>query len=403
MHHRDIRERVAVGGRHSGNAAANGALHALRTLKNGGVTAMLWQQGGQADLSRVIQSIHDCALNPQEWWTTLPVIAALTQSTAAVLSICGEGIFYCGHELEHVRLYEEYFTKFNPSAQPPRQDEGCPQRLADDGVKFLDGPAKSFRYTGLGDALGVIVKSGRRVLVMMVNRLESQAAYSISEINLFRLLGPHLQQTLKIANAIDQQTERSAAFEATLNALSAGVYLTNRQSQIIYMNFAAKRQVSSGTVLCVANNRLSPTSAHSRTAFDHAMATVHTEVASGSATSIAVPLHEIGGRGLLALVVAINPLKRQTPHVRVGATCAVFVKDPQIAPPLALEAFARLHSLTPGQLRVLIGVVEGRQLQEVANMLGIELATVKSHLHTIFDKTGTSRQADLIRLLLIST
>jgi DNA-binding CsgD family transcriptional regulator len=233
---------------------------------------------------------------------------------------------------------------------------------------------------------------------MIVNRLESQPVYNISDIRLFRLLGPHLCQTLKIAEAIRQETERSAALEATLDLMAAGVYLTNRQSQVIYMNSIAKRQVSSGMILGVVNNRLSPTSAQSRAALERAIALVHAD-RPGPAMSIAVPLQETGRRGLLAIVSPIDCLKRRNQQMPPGASCAVFVKDPRIAQPFAGEAFARLYDLTPGQLRVLVEVVEGQSLKEVAERLGIELATVKSHLHIIFEKTGTSRQADLIRLL----
>jgi DNA-binding CsgD family transcriptional regulator len=40
---------------------------------------------------------------------------------------------------------------------------------------------------------------------------------------------------------------------------------------------------------------------------------------------------------------------------------------------------------------------------EVAEMLGISEPTVRTHLKRIFSKTGTSRQADLLRLLQNST
>jgi hypothetical protein len=36
---------------------------------------------------------------------------------------------------------------------------------------------------------------------------------------------------------------------------------------------------------------------------------------------------------------------------------------------------------------------------EVAEVLGISQATVKAHLHRVFEKTGTERQADLVKLV----
>jgi DNA-binding CsgD family transcriptional regulator len=83
--------------------------------------------------------------------------------------------------------------------------------------------------------------------------------------------------------------------------------------------------------------------------------------------------------------------------------CAVFVQDPRIAPSVPREAFAKLFGLTPAELEVLSTLAAGRAPQEVADLLGVALSTVKSHLHKIFEKTGTLRQADLVRLLMGSS
>ena len=50
------------------------------------------------------------------------------------------------------------------------------------------------------------------------------------------------RQAVAISDALDLTILRSKAFEATLNALTSGVYLTDRHSRIIYMNDAAKRK-----------------------------------------------------------------------------------------------------------------------------------------------------------------
>jgi DNA-binding CsgD family transcriptional regulator len=50
-------------------------------------------------------------------------------------------------------------------------------------------------------------------------------------------------------------------------------------------------------------------------------------------------------------------------------------------------------------LRVLLAIARGVSANEAADMLGISEATVRTHLQRMFSKTGTSRQADLLRLL----
>ena len=107
-----------------------------------------------------------------------------------------------------------------------------------------------------------------------------------------------------------------------------------------------------------------------------------------------------GGLGFIATALTLNRDQRQrlaTPFVPV---CAVFVQNPLIAPSVPSEAFAKLFGLTPAELDVLSTLAAGRAPQEVADQLDIALSTVKSHLHKIFEKTGTLRQPDLVRLLM---
>jgi DNA-binding CsgD family transcriptional regulator len=67
--------------------------------------------------------------------------------------------------------------------------------------------------------------------------------------------------------------------------------------------------------------------------------------------------------------------------------------------PSAPDAIARHFKLTPGELRVLLAVVRVGGVAGTAAALGIREATVKTHLHRVFGKTGTSRQVELVRLV----
>ena len=81
----------------------------------------------------------------------------------------------------------------------------------------------------------------------------------------------------------------------------------------------------------------------------------------------------------------------------------MFTQDPVQAPLMPGEAFARLHRLTGGELRVLLALAQGLSGLEAAAMLGIGEPTVRTHLQRIFSKTGTSGQAGLLSLFRNST
>lgn len=84
------------------------------------------------------------------------------------------------------------------------------------------------------------------------------------------------------------------------------------------------------------------------------------------------------------------------------ATTAVFVSDPEqrVGPPV--EVLCQLHGLTPAEARVTAELLQGRSVEEAAGALSIARNTALTHLKRVFAKTNTSRQGDLISLLLSS-
>jgi DNA-binding CsgD family transcriptional regulator len=58
--------------------------------------------------------------------------------------------------------------------------------------------------------------------------------------------------------------------------------------------------------------------------------------------------------------------------------------------------------LTRAEAAVAVEILEADGLQAVVDRLGVSLATARTPLAHVFDKTGTRRQAELVRLLLQS-
>ena len=76
---------------------------------------------------------------------------------------------------------------------------------------------------------------------------------------------------------------------------------------------------------------------------------------------------------------------------------AVFVVDPSAELGAQIRRFAAKFSLTDGEARVLKEIIGGNGLPAAAAKLKITHATARSHAKRIFEKTGTGRQAELVR------
>jgi DNA-binding CsgD family transcriptional regulator len=169
------------------------------------------------------------------------------------------------------------------------------------------------------------------------------------------------------------------------------------------MNAAAERQIKTSTAVRLVNNRLSPPDPASRAVLDAAIGAAGGDGVNLNARDHSIALPGRAGGGCVATVMPIADGRRGGMLAPFAASVAVFIQNPADAPHTPGEAFARLHGLTGGELRVLMALWQGLGGMEAAAMLGIGEPTIRTHLQRIYSKTGTSKQGDLMRLLHNST
>jgi DNA-binding CsgD family transcriptional regulator len=98
-------------------------------------------------------------------------------------------------------------------------------------------------------------------------------------------------------------------------------------------------------------------------------------------------------------VLPLTSGARRRAGTSYAAAAAMFVQKAALEAPSPQEMIAKLYKLTPSELRVLLAIVQVGSVAEVAEALGIAESTAKTHLHRVFAKTGTKRQADLVKLV----
>lgn len=83
-----------------------------------------------------------------------------------------------------------------------------------------------------------------------------------------------------------------------------------------------------------------------------------------------------------------------------GSWVALFVMDPGTAGTPSPALLQELFGLTAAEAVFAAEISRGDGLQAVADRLAIAPTTARTHLTRIFEKTGTRRQAELVRLLM---
>ena len=81
---------------------------------------------------------------------------------------------------------------------------------------------------------------------------------------------------------------------------------------------------------------------------------------------------------------------------------AVFISDPDQRDSASQQTLGELFSLTPAEANVAILLSRGLSLAEVSQAQNISTHTARAQLKSIFAKTGVSRQAELVRMVIKS-
>ncbi len=104
------------------------------------------------------------------------------------------------------------------------------------------------------------------------------------------------------------------------------------------------------------------------------------------------------GSVVAVLVLAVGA--DQSVHAFGDSASAVLTfVDPHAARPLDPVLVAQAFDLTPAESRVAIQLAQGHTIEQIARNNGVSMATVRTQLKSLFAKTRTNRQADLVRLV----
>jgi len=242
----------------------------------------------------------------------------------------------------------------------------------------------------------IVLREGPWQTQMFLQRGSQEAPFSREELDLFDRLVPHVQRALQLR---ERMTELELGFESLRNGLdllSMAALLFDERGQVTHQNLRAK------TLL--ANNRFARVrDGHFQVADEELSRRLHFEIGSAIQASrgSSLPLHEVmrlprGEQRPLMLMLA--PLGSRGAY---GAAL-LFVFDPEIVPGPAPERVRQLFSLSEAEAALAIALTRGETLEETATSRGVSLNTIKTQLRSVFAKTGTSRQAELVSLLLAS-
>jgi DNA-binding CsgD family transcriptional regulator len=363
-------------------------------------------------VSDLIGDIYDAALDPALWPVVLEKSCGFVRGACAALvsqnPVIGAGQFYFSWGLDphYERLYLEKYIRLNTVTTITLTSVKAGEIVSTE-MLMPYGEYLSSRFhvewakpQGYCDFVGAILeKTACSFANISVIRHERHGIVDDETRRRMGLLAPHFRRAVTIGNLIDLHKVEAGTLADMLDGLATATLLVDADGRIVQANLRGRVMLEERSILRSTARQLSVSDPKAEGMLRDMIAAASTGDTAVGAKGIAVPIAARDGERWVAHVLPLTSGARRQAGLNYAAVAAIFVRKAALELPHPLETIASAFDLTPAELRVMMAVVEVGGVPEIAPVLGISETTVKTHLQHVFEKTGSQRQADLVKLV----
>ena len=356
-----------------------------------------------AYLSGLLGRIYDCALHPEGWRPVLAELAGLIQARRGMIGVgfvgAGDGTIAVQFGLEDFTPeVAERMGPINPlmplvlvcpidRAVVASRDLGLERLRA---TRFYrewlaprgDSDAVGFTVTREGGALG------HWVLITQ----EDRGPIQDDEAAGLELVAPHVRRALEISNTLGMQQLAADTFRGALDRLEAAVLIVEEGRRIVYANPRGASMLALCDVVMLRGGRIAGASGDAERALRSALGENGGRPHAGA---LEARVTGAGGSERLMFSVTLD-LLQDNPFASPGRSTLLVLRAPREDMSNPITIAARIFRLTPTQVQVLTFLAQGHAPDDIADLIGVSVKTVRSHLAELFRRTQTTRQAELV-------
>ena len=358
----------------------------------------------------LIELIYEAAADASRWRVFLEAFVHALRATAGSLFIQAPRnaelsiVCWCGVPDEDVRLHAERYAAMDPwalaAAENPEGKVRCdfelvPRERMEASAAFREFYLPRDVIHGIG---GTILAGSRKSAIGAL-RGAARGPFGETEKAILGSLMPHLRRAALLHGELASLRSQFATVTEHLDRYPQAFLLVDTDCRVLFANASARAIADRRDGLLVNAGIFAASSLHDNQFFRKLVR--QAAVSRNGAVhriSIERPFPRTPYRLLIMRAEDSGAVPLGVSHP--AAACLIVDTESDAAPDPSL--IAELFGLTPAEAQVATTLVEGHSVEEIAAQTGVAAGTVRTHLKRILAKTATSRQGELIALILRS-
>lgn len=360
------------------------------------------------DETEIVTGFYEAAFDAARFRHALRLLGELATGVGATLLLWDRQaaepalLASAGHMGEDApELYRRRFARIDPyrpvlAAMAPNEWTQCADHF-DDG--FV---ARSPWFNEFLIPRGVHHIASTRIATdaqfdafLNVHRGRAGEPFSVRDLRRFGRVGLHVGRAVQAYLDVTRANLGRAAAAALPSHLAIPALLVGANARVLFANLAAEALLDADGPLGIRSGRLEAV----RDSDGHQLSRI-IGVAATTGVGGEMVVHRQPGQVSIRVLVAPAGSVATLYRVSPVPSALVLLQDGADDPTSSAGGLRRRFNLTNAEARLAEALLDGKRLADVAASRNVSVETVRTQLRSLFKKTGTKRQADLVRTFL---
>lgn len=363
-----------------------------------------------AQFNQAIELIYQAIFDSDKWLEVLERLNACFHSTATGLfiqnSTAGASIPipFLGISDEWINRYSKHHAFFDPAfsekglLMPGKIfTEQTFNSIHNDpnyyhGTEFFHEwmkPQGFYHMCG-----GVLVNNGDSYLSFALMRSQREGQYTDKEIQLQTVIANHLCKAVELSDSFDKLQYRMRNAEHLLERMGHGVITLDSRGFVLECNSTALSHIDNNDGISIKQGKLATTNGKDQKTLNNAIK----QALGQSQASKELPI-KLQMSACASLFFTLMPATQQHQSKFQDHSAILIIESGQQNTPISTEYLQSAYRLTASEARLTQHLAKGKKLKVAAADTGVSYETARGYLKSIFEKTGTHRQVDLVVLM----